>query len=377
MPPPENPIPKPLARLAGLLSGPLGGPSAPPTIIGANLVTLALDRHQVGGLLFGAIGDGDCPIASGLRAALEERYRANIRRREKSLSCLNDVAGKFAQHGIAWVAIKGTTQAAQLYADPAWRESADIDILVAPRDFARALHALEDLNFDACYPPLPTEGVLRRAVLGAIRDVTVNARNDHSCAIELHRRLFFIGGGMVDLLRSPASQGAIPVPPIGPDLAFFLIAHGALSYWVRLKWLADLVPLFSRLNPWQCLAIMDLARRTGAESSVAASLLLLRALFPFAALAPLQPWLVQQAARRPVRWRLRRYLQMLSTDDGQKPSPLNNALVTLEANAAMFEATSTRLHLLLSAPVSSVMRRLSQRIGKTRDAHSGVLAAPL
>ena len=218
-----------------------------------------------------------------------------------------------------------------------------------------------ELGFVASYPPVPPSGLLRRGLLGAVRDVTLIARDDHRCAIELHRRIFFASGRHVAFLRMPIMPGPIPAPSVGPDLAFYLIAHGALSYWVRLKWLADLVPLFARLRPDERLAVLVLARQTRCESSVAASLLLLRALFPFAALEPLEAWLAVREAQPAVRRRLARYTELMGRDDDQIHSPLNDAMTMLEANTMLFESFSTRARILMSAPLSSAMRRLAGR----------------
>ncbi len=134
---------------------------------------------------------------------------------------------------------------------------------------------------------------------------------------------------------------------------------------MRLKWLVDLVPLFARLSGADRLAVLEHARRARAENSVAASLLLLRALFPFVALDGLTPWLEDMTSKSAVQSRLRRYIRMLNLDDDQRGSPLSDALVNLESNWLLFEAPSARAHLLISAPVSSAMRRLGRALNRT------------
>jgi hypothetical protein len=63
-----------------------------------------------------------------------------------------------------------------------------------------------------------------------------------------------------------------------------------------------------------------------------------------------------------VRRRLARYVELLGRDDDQKHSPLNDAMTMLEANTMLFESFSTRVRILLSAPLSSVMRRIAGRL---------------
>jgi Uncharacterised nucleotidyltransferase len=361
-------LPEPLVRLARLLGEPLGGPSASETPIDEPLVTLALRRHQVGPLLCAAASGGKHPIAPHLLQMLEQSYRASADRRRSALARLQQIATEFDSRGVEWMALKGTTQAAQLYPDPAWRESSDIDILVAPQQFHRALDALVSLGFIASNPPVPAAHLLKAFILAAVRDVTLIAGDDHSCAIELHRRLFFAGGRRARSLRLRSAPGMLPTPAIGSELAFYLLAHGALSYWVRLKWLADLVPLFGKLTVVEVLAVRDRARQAGAEDSVAASLLLLRLLFPFVVLEPLQPWLEAMQRDLAVQRRFRRYAEMVSLERDWKISPLDNAIMALESSWMLFEAPSTRLQMLLSAPWSSVIRRLAGTLSKSARA---------
>lgn len=347
---------EPLIRLAGLLGEALGGPKTRPGLIDEDILGLAV-RHQVGPLLY-AVAIGGCHAsAPDVLESLRKSYDDSAQRRAAALSMLERVSGQFAARGIDWMAVKGTTQAAQLYADSAWRNSADIDLLIAPDQFSRALEALVALGFVASYPPVPARGVLRAAILRAVRDVTLVDREDPRDTIELHQRLFFASGPHANFLKLSRQPGPIPIPAIGPDLAFYLIAHGALSYWVRLKWLVDLVPLLERLSDPERLAILERAQRAKTESAVAASLLLLRHLFPFAALGPLDAWLEQRQSAVPVQRRLRRYGELLGQADDQRGSPLNDAWMMLEASGMLFEAPSTRARILASAPISSFLRR--------------------
>jgi hypothetical protein len=356
-----------LIQLTTLLGEGLGGPAAPQVPITRRLCALA-SRHQVAPLLYAVAGRGHHPIAGGDLEMLHQCYCASAARRQAALAVLERVAEQFSEWRITWMAVKGATQAALLYPDPVWRDSADIDLLVPQAQFSRALDALVAMDFVASYPPVPPHGLFRKMILAAVRDVMLVARADVRDSIELHRRLVFAGGRHVDFHTLPVTPGRIPSPAPGPDLAFYLIAHGALSYWVRLKWLMDLVPLLAKLNTDEVFAVREHARRAGAENSLAASLLLLRALFPHAAPDPLRNWLDQKIRQAPVLRRLRRYAELLGREDDQKHSPLNDAMVMLEATILLFEAPSTRVHLLATAPFSSMMRRMACRIYRAERA---------
>jgi hypothetical protein len=350
-----------LMQLCALLGEMVGGPAMLDSPITSRLCALAF-RHQVGPLLYAVAASGRHPVASDDLQVLHQRYCASAARRQAALLVLERVADQFTGQDIAWMAVKGATQAALLYSDPAWRDSADIDLLVPPVQFGRALDALVAMDFVASYPPVPAHGLLRKLILATVRDIMLVARADPSESIELHQRLFFATGAHADFISLQVMPGRISAPAPGPDLAFYLIAHGALSYWVRLKWLVDLVPLLAKLDSKDALAIRERARCARAENSLAATLLLLRALFPFAEPEALRDWLNEKMRKTAVLYRLRRYAELLGREDDQKHSPLNDALVMLEATFLLFEAPSTRLRLLATAPFSSIVRRIAGRL---------------
>jgi hypothetical protein len=185
------------------------------------------------------------------------------------------------------------------------------------------------------------------------------SQNDSRCAIELHSRLFMARDRRASDLRLDVLDSEVPAPAIGPSLAFYIVAHGALSLWVRLKWLADLVPLFDKLSGDEKLEARAQARRSGADNSFAASLLLLRAIFRSASLAPLDSWLDEKQRQPAVRRRLLRYATAIGLEREDGHSPFDNALISLQSNWLLFEAVSSRLSLLVRAPGSSLARRFS------------------
>ncbi len=347
-----------LLQLTALVGECFGGPAVPDIVLTREHCGLA-SRHQVAPLLYGIVEGGRHLAPPDVVEELRESYLASKMRRKAALRVLDAVGERFSESGLGWMVFKGTTQAAQIYSDPAWRDSTDIDLLVSPDQFGHALDALVEMGFVASYPPVPKRGPLRRLILGAVRDVMMVARVDPTDSIELHRRLFFAGGRHADFLVLPAGEGPIPAAEIGPDLAFYLIAHGALSCWVRLKWLVDLVPLLARLGEDGLAGIRARACKARSQSAVAASLLLLRTLFPFVALGPLDGWLEEMSARPAVQLRFRHYANALGCNEGEMRSPLNDAGAMLRAAILLFEAPSTRMRILLTAPISSVLRRLA------------------
>jgi hypothetical protein len=367
-------LPGALRRLAGLLAPVLGGPAPAAVEVDGNLVRLAIHRHQVGPLLHAALLSRPETATEDLMRDLQGARWRSTDRHALDLARLRRIGEMFTEDGVSWMALKGTPQAARLYGDPGLRPSSDIDLLVTPRDFVRAVTLLADRGYVPSNPPAPP-GPLRAPVLAAVRDVSLIASDDRTCAVDLHRRLFLAVGGRAQRLQLTPEVGPLPMPRMDADLACYLIMHGAQSYWVRLKWLVDIVVLLSILDDREKLAIMTRAQQVGVEKSVAASLLLLRLLFPFAQLGPLEPWITGEQQQSAVRKRLARYAEMIGADSNWKRSPLDNARVGMEAYWALFEAPWTRARMIPVALLSSAVRRLAGAVWRadralTRDDRS-------
>lgn len=355
----EFPVPDSLLHLARLCEEALARRPAPPTVINEKFARFALERHQVGPLLHAAIRSCRHDVSPAARQLLAASYHDSAERRKITLTHLERIARQFSAGRIPWMALKGAPQAGQLYADPVWRISSDVDLLVARDRFGAAFSALCDMGFAPAYPKLPASRLLQRLVLRAIRDVTMISQDDPRCAIELHSRLFMARDRRTSGLQLGIADGELPAPAIGPALAFYIVAHGALSLWVRLKWLADLVPLFDKLSGDEKFEARQWARRSDAENSFAASLLLLRTIFRSASLAPLDSWLDDRQQRPAVRRRLLRYVAAIGLEREEGRSPFDNALISLQSNWLLFEASSSRISLLVRAPGSSLARRFA------------------
>lgn len=342
-------MPDALEGLTLLLGETLGGPPAPPMVIGSDIVRLATHRHLVAPLLHQVAAAGRHAVAPVLLAELEQSYRHSVASRTRALKRLEEVAALFQARGVTWCALKGPLQAEQLYSEPARRESADIDILVAPADLAHAVVTLEQGGYAARFPALPPGALPRRLALSLSREFTFIALDDPSVAIDLHRRQF---DGASDL-PLPVRDGGLPSPRPGPELALYLLAHGAASDWVRLRWMTDLVLLLPRLEAEGWNTLRALAMRHGLTDTAGASLLLLREVFPFLVLPG--EW-AEAARNREVQYRRARYHAALQGNG--KNSPLDHAAVAFVANWLLCTLPSARLLLLLRAPLASATRRL-------------------
>ena len=251
--------------------------------------------------------------------------------------------------------LKGLPQARLLYSDPAYRSSSDIDILVSPRDFRRAAGVLEAAGFAPANPPVSASSPYAFAFYGVLRDASFRNAKIPGAYIELHQRPFFATGLRAQSLRlvaeRPSSSKDIPAPAIGPDLAFYLIAHGALSYWARLKWLADLVPLFAKLPDADKSRIIENAEASVPRSPLPPAYCLLDALFPFAAVGPIRHWLEQMQNIAGVRTRLGIYARTIGVSSLEGNWAQGSRWITLKTWWSFFEAPSTRGRILVFGPI--------------------------
>jgi len=351
-----------LVRLASLLAPALGGRSTADYGFDEDIVTLAIRRHRIGPLLYAAALPRKDEIALAVFAALERSYRTNVQQHVYTELTLKQLSFLFKNAGIDWMVLKGLPQARRLYPDPAYRSSSDIDILVSPRAFRNAAMALETAGFLPKKPPLSPRSLYGRVLYYFVRDVSFSGRIPRR-EIELHQRPFFATGARVRAMRltaeRPFSSEDFPAPTPGPDYAFYVIAHGALSHWARLKWLADLVPLFAAITDQDKLRIIAIAESTRATNSVAASLLLLDALFPYAALGAFWPWLDGLRNAPGVCKRLEVYARTLNLPFFGKNTPIDDRRTSFEARWSFFEAPSTRGRLIFLGPLTSALRALA------------------
>lgn len=256
----------------------------------AALVQFAVARHRVGPLLAHALAlAGVEPVgsdASGMLAAdcaRSARGAAQRQLAEMRARALLDRAG------VGVVGIKGPALAAALYGDAALRPSRDIDLLIAPRDARTALAALQAgglrhvahaLAPQADAPSRP-EGSLRRRVLEMRVFKDVELHDDPlDATLELHGRLFAVEPhGFSERLRGENAELA-DASLTSDHYVLYLVLHGAVSFWPRLRWLADFAMLAGRIAPERRARIVALAQDYGAGPALAASCGLCEQCFP-------------------------------------------------------------------------------------------------
>lgn len=350
-----------LRRLACAIAAPFSGEAAS-IRIDSQLARFAIERHRVGPLLDaaarGALGRVDAEAGT----LLAEHFRANAHRVAITDLILQGLADGFAAARIPWLVLKGLPLARKLYPEISWRQTNDIDILVPAKFIPASLRLLESAQFLSANPKLPVGHWLVHFSARLSKDVTLR-HAIFKTALELHSRLFF--GQEIEarsarlrqafVPRVTGGKADIPSPEVGIGLGLYLLLHGAVSHWFRLKWLVDLVPLFAKLDDASLRAIADSTEDLGAATSVKASLMLFRSIFAAPCLGPLEAWLAENTARKAIDARARAYLAALDNPSHTVRSPANDRFEGLKAQYRLIDKADYRAAVLLRAPLSSAL----------------------
>ena len=247
-------------------------------------------------------------------------YRAaNLTRNQRRAELLAGFAADLTAAGIPFLAFKGPVLASQIYGDLGLRFFWDLDVLVAPRDLARASALIEGRG-------------LRQPVELSARESRFLSRYHWALAFEhpggelevdLHWRLFPPNFAMSLRERDmwsravPCTIGAQSLPTLAPeDALLYLAVHGAKEEWRRLQMLCDVAELL-RARP----EIFDGDVLARATAQGAGRMLLLAAALAHAALgAPLSDRVRAAIAADPAIPQLERHVWRALDDSSLRSS---------------------------------------------------------
>lgn len=172
---------------------------------------------------------------------VQEAVHGALARHQRTLAELEVVDAVLSQADVPFAVVKGPALVAQFYDGPQWRSSADLDLLVRPRDVGRALEALESGGARVVggnWPLLERAGVHELVLLGPVGG-----------AIDLHWSLGPRWGtasssppAALLLWRAPRIRmGSVEAATLDwADTVVHLASHAAAAGGNRLRWCADL-----------------------------------------------------------------------------------------------------------------------------------------
>jgi Uncharacterised nucleotidyltransferase len=180
--------------------------------------------------------------------------------------------------------VKGPALAVLAFGNLGLRSGQDIDILVPYEALPAATAVISRAGYRRFDPP-PNIGDAQLRLVMLLRKDLGFVHQSTGLRIELHWRLFLNPHAMAERSFTAASRvvplsGAAGVRTLGEDDLFaYLCMHGALHWWNRLKWLADVNALLASTPQNGVERFVRAAETRGVGRAAALALLLCRKLF--------------------------------------------------------------------------------------------------
>jgi hypothetical protein len=240
-------------------------------------------RHQVVGLvnegLTRAKVDAPPEIAREISVEAAMLVRENLAQARESLR----LQRLFDDADLPVLFLKGASLAVLAFRNLGLRAGKDIDLLISDATLSAATALLLRVGYRRFDPPNISESQLRmlmplRKDIGFVHQVT-------GLRIELHWRLFLNPHAMSDASIMAEPRVVLVARSAGlrtlgeEDLFAYLCVHGALHWWNRLKWLADINALLVAATEENIKRLVGAAEARGAGLATAQALLLCRDIF--------------------------------------------------------------------------------------------------
>lgn len=187
----------------------------------------------------------------------------------EALRSFHDITSSLREREIWFVVLKGPLLSERIYGDPTYRLMKDFDILVKPESVNDLVGILSKMNFEPDYFPWPSSKKKQR-----LAQVYMNQFGMYNPATgvmtEIHWRLFGHPPApdekVMQLLEQNLEEFSFAGKPffrftIEFEL-LYLIVHGSIHAWFRLKWLLDVHEILERFSIDEA-RFLRLAEQTG------------------------------------------------------------------------------------------------------------------
>jgi hypothetical protein len=199
--------------------------------------------------------------------------------------------------------VKGSSLAKLAFGDLGLSGGQDIDLLVPREVLPAATELIARAGYHRFDPPLEISEAQLQLLLSLRKDFGF-IHETKGLRVELHWRLFLNPHAMVEDSIMAASRG-VPLTETAElrtlgeeDLFTYLCVHGAIHWWNRLKWLADINALLASTPGHGVEHLVRAAEARGAGRAAAQTLLLCRNLLGMALPARLTATLGRRATER-------------------------------------------------------------------------------
>ena len=156
------------------------------------------------------------------------------------------ITDALTSEGIEFVPLKGPVLSYRLYGDATFREYYDLDLLADLPSVLRAKDLLIGLGYEPVGYRLPDTKIGQQIVFSHVHHILFTHRV-YNLRVELHWRLFQTppvrSGKLDDLVAANLSELTLAgrsFRVLSAELELlYLIMHGGIHYWRRLKWIVD------------------------------------------------------------------------------------------------------------------------------------------
>lgn len=239
--------------------------------------------HRVEGLAWRGLEEAGASVPAPAREEMHDLAQRTALANLAMVAKCVDILADFQAAGVPILFVKGLTLAAIAYGDIAAKASADVDILVHPRDIGRAAALLEAAGFALTMPASRHRQRIDR--WHRLNKESSWFEPATGIGIDLHsalsdNRALISSIGMQSEPRRVEIAAGIALPTLPPDdLAAYLAVHGSGPAWVRLKWICDFAALLRSEHEGKIGELYGRMRRLGAGHAADQALLLADELF--------------------------------------------------------------------------------------------------
>lgn len=173
--------------------------------------------------------------------------------RMQQIGSFLEIAKLLKIQGIEFINLKGPLLSQRIYGDPLYRYSRDFDILVEPDHVHQTLQLLRNEGFH--YPEFewPESKKKQEIVLYFLNQIEM-IHEESGVMIEIHWKLFSTRvtdqqtlNKLVQENMETAEFGGVELNRFSKEFElFYLVVHGGIHAWFRLKWLMDIHELLER-----------------------------------------------------------------------------------------------------------------------------------
>lgn len=191
------------------------------------------------------------------------------------------ISRDFTQKNIEHCFIKGTLLNVHVYGHLNTRPCRDIDVWVSPSTYSSAVAALLAAGYQQQLPRYELQGYKERWHMRYKHDIAFY-HPQKQILVELHFRLSYLGLNFFPLSTLPlAPINLLNVPVMAPTDDYhllYLMIHGAIHAWIRLRWLQD-IALFIESDRCDLNHVYHLATQIKCQHIVEQTLILVNDLF--------------------------------------------------------------------------------------------------